>query len=214
MYILFLYITLIYLIKLIKIPYQENIYYSINNNIKFVHGKVKHPQSQGACESCHKEIKKYLYNKFLEDKIEFNILNAIWEITNIHNNKRLSNTNEIPRELNDLNDANLIREIQDRMKKVISQKNKNKDIIDVDDFYVINSNLIIRGNKILNNHKKLGKKRKIIRITINVLSETDNDEEVIIEIKKNVDDFKEGENYIIKVNLLEITTESIWKNLL
>ena len=34
--------------------------YCINNDIKNIHGLPKHPQSQGACESCHKEIKKYI----------------------------------------------------------------------------------------------------------------------------------------------------------
>lgn len=40
--------------------------FCINNDIKFVHGRPRHPQSQGACESCHKEIKKFIYNKFIE----------------------------------------------------------------------------------------------------------------------------------------------------
>ena len=59
--------------------------YCINNNIKLVHGRPRHPQSQGACESCHKEIKKFIYNKFIELGSDFNLLNTLREIINIHN---------------------------------------------------------------------------------------------------------------------------------
>ena len=97
-----------------------------------------------------------------------------------------------------------------------SRKNekRNKDIININELYVINSNLIIRGNRIIKNTKKYKKKITIIRISIIALSETDNDEEVIIEIKNNIECFKKGDNQIINVNLLEITTENIWNNLL
>ena len=128
--------------------------YCINNDIKLIHGRVRHPQSQGAVESCHKEIKKYIYNKYFENKNDFNLLNALREITNIHNNKKHSTTNEIPRDIKDLNDKDLIIEIQERMKKIILKKNVNKDIININDFYVIDSSLLIKGNKIIKNKKK------------------------------------------------------------
>jgi len=100
------------------------------------------------------------------------------------------------------------------MKNVILKKNVNKDIININDFYVINSNLNIRGNRIIKNNKKTKKKINNTKIPIIVLSETDKDEEVIIEIKKTVECFNKGNNYIININLLEITTKSIWNNLL
>ena len=62
--------------------------YCINNEINIVLGKPRHPQSQGACEVCHKEIKKYIYTKFLEDEENFNLNKSLVEIINIHNNKK------------------------------------------------------------------------------------------------------------------------------
>ena len=56
-------------------------------------------------------------------------------------------------------------------------------------------------------------KNKVKKIPIIIIYETINESEVLIEIKKNFKDFKLGNNYIINVELLEITTENIWNNL-
>ena len=45
------------------------------------------------------------------------------------------------------------------MKKIILKKNVNKDIININDFYVIDSSLLIKGNKIIKNKKK----KKIVK---------------------------------------------------
>lgn len=42
-----------------------------------------------------KEIKKYIYNKYLENKENFNLNKVLVEIINIHNNKKYSITEEI-----------------------------------------------------------------------------------------------------------------------
>ena len=42
----------------------------------------------------------------------------------------------------------------------------------------------------------------------------DEEDQYLIEIKKNFGDFEEGELYEIKINLLEEVSEGIWKNLL
>ena len=99
------------------------------------HGHIKHPQTQDACESCHKEIKKYIYNNYLDSNVEFNTVKPLRETANVHNNKKHSTSNEIPSEIGDLSELNIIK---DRMKNVISRVNKNIDIIISDGFYVIN----------------------------------------------------------------------------
>ena len=68
-----------------------------------MHGKHHHPQSQGACEVYRKEIKKYIYTKFLEDDENFNINKSLMEIINIHNSKNHSITEEIPKNIRDIN---------------------------------------------------------------------------------------------------------------
>ena len=133
--------------------------FCINNDIKLVHGRPRHPQSQGACESCHKEIKKFIYNKFIESRSDFNLLETMREITNIHNNKKHTITNEIPKDIKDLNDSDYINVIKERIKNNISRKNNNKDILNFNEYYVISSNLSINNNRII---KKKIKKLKML----------------------------------------------------
>ena len=44
--------------------------------------------------------------------------------------------------------------------------------------------------------------------------EADIDEHYWIEIKKNVNKFKDGEFYVIKIDLLEEVSSELWNNLL
>ena len=115
------------------------------------HGHIKHPQTQGAGETCHKEIKKYIYNNYLDSNVEFNIVKSLREIANVHNNKKHSTANEIPSKIRDLSELNIIK---DRMKNVISRVNKNIDKINYDVIYVFNLDLLIKNNEIIKNNKK------------------------------------------------------------
>ena len=81
--------------------------YFINNGIKLIYGHVRH-ESQRICESFHKEIKKCIDNRFLELTEDFNILNALGEITNIHNDKENVLNNKMPKVISDLNDSEYI----------------------------------------------------------------------------------------------------------
>ena len=155
------------------------------------HGHIKHPQTQGACESCHKEIKKHIYNNYLDSNVEFNILKSLRETTNTHNNKKHSTTNEIPSEIRDLTELNIIK---DRMKNVISRVNKNIDSINYDGIYVFNSDLLIKNNEIFKNNKKI-KNNLILKVPVFILSEANKESEVLIEITKTVEKFKFGESY-------------------
>jgi len=128
--------------------------YCINNDIKIIHGSPHYPQSQGACESCHKEIKKYIYNKFLEENDNFNLNKSLVEIINIHNNKKHSITEEIPRDIRDLSNEEDIKIINSRIKKKLGRKNKNKDIIYYNQHYCISADMVIKGNKLQQNNKK------------------------------------------------------------
>ena len=112
--------------------------YCLNNNIKLKHGHVRHPQS-----ACHKEIKKYIYTNFLENKEDFHLLSTLREIINLHNNKKHTSKEEIPKDIKDLDNIDLIKIIQTRMENVIARKNKNKDVLNLNEYYVIDSNLII-----------------------------------------------------------------------
>ena len=185
--------------------------YCINNDIKIVHGRPHHPQSQGACEVCHKEIKKYIYTKFLEDEENFNLNKSLVEIINIHNNKKHSITEEIPKIIRDIDNKAHINIINERIEKNIGRKNKNKDIINFNRYYCINSDLIIKGNKLEKNKKK--NKKNILKIPVLILSETENINELLIEIQKSSSYFEKGETYLIQADLLFETDKNLWNKL-
>ena len=56
-----------------------------NNNIRLIHSSPYHPQTNGVYEAVHKEIRKYIYNEFINNE-EFNIEDSLFNITKIHNN--------------------------------------------------------------------------------------------------------------------------------
>ena len=113
-----------------------------------------------------------------------NITSVVREITNIQNSKKYFITREIPSEIRDLNDDKYILKILQRMNGVITKKNINIDIKNFDGYYVINSDLIIKGNKLIKNNKKKKIKSKCIKIPVVVHSEIEKDSEVLIELKK------------------------------
>ena len=78
--------------------------YCNNNEIKLIHSSPYHPQTKGVCEAVHKEIRKYIYNEFIKKDGEFNIEDALFEITKIHNNKIHTTTKRIPKEIRDITD--------------------------------------------------------------------------------------------------------------
>ena len=63
-----------------------------------------HLKSNRAIESVHKEIRKYLLNKFIKNEINFDIEKELLNIIKIHNNKVHSSTSRIPKEIKDLQD--------------------------------------------------------------------------------------------------------------
>ena len=192
--------------------------FCIENDIKLIHSSPYHPQTNGAVEATHKEIQKYICMEFMNNKKNFNIEDKLLEIIKIHNNKKHSTTKRIPKEIRDLEDKLEIENIKKEIITTIERKNKNFDIINYDKFYVIDENkVIIVHNKITEkkgNKKKYKKNEKTNKIPIEIISVLDEEDQYLIEIKKNSGDFEEGELYEIKINLLEEVSGGIWKNLL
>ena len=61
--------------------------------------------------------------------------------------------------------------------------------------------------------KNYKKKTTGAKIHISILSETNNEFEILIELKKTIDGLESGDSYIIKTNLIEITSETLLNNL-
>ena len=133
--------------------------YCAENNVKLIFSSPFHPQTNGACESVHKEIRKYILTQFMNKKKGFNIEEELLAIIKIHNNKIHSTTKRIPKDIRDINDISEIEDIKNNIKNTLSKKNKYLENIELNDFYVLDSNNIkITKNKI---NEKNNKKKKI-----------------------------------------------------
>ena len=182
-----------------------------------IHSSPYHPQTNGAVEVTHKEIQKYIFNEYIKNKNNFKIDDALFNIIKIHNNKIHTTTKRSPKEIRDLTDENEINLIKKEIFNTLEKKNKNKDIIEFDKFYVIDeTNVIISNNKIIKNKKKKkkNKMKSLSKIPVTVLTQSNGDEDYLIEIKKTVNDFIEGKVFEIEIDLLEEVNEELWNNLL
>ena len=86
----------------------------------------------------------------------------------------------------------------------LDQKNKNKDIVEFDKFYVFDENkVIISKNKIIKNKKK-GKNKKlknISKIPIKILTRCIGEDEFVIYVKKTVNNYRIGMVFEIAMDL-------------
>ena len=191
--------------------------YCIDNNINLVFSSPYHPQTNGACESVHKEIRKYLLNKFINNENNFDIEKELLNVIKIHNNKVHSSTSRIPKEIKDLQDQNEIEIIKAIIYDNLSLKNKDNEYIDISNFFVIDGESTkVNKNRIVKKENNKKKKKKIIcKIPIRIINEFDNVKgDYIIEIMKNVSIFKIGDTYIISKDLLEQVNEKLCLNIL
>ena len=139
--------------------------YCINNNIKLIFSSPYHPQTNGACESVHKEIRKHILSQYLNKHNNFNIEEELLAIIKIHNNKPHSTTKRIPQEIRDITDINEIEEIKNNIITTLSKKNKNIEYLNLKDYFVLEyDDIKITKNIITENYKNKKKKRKNILI--------------------------------------------------
>ena len=187
--------------------------YCENNNIRLIHSSPYHPQTNGVCEAVHKEIRKYIYNEFINNE-EFNIEDSLFNITKIHNNKIHSTTKRIPKEIRDITDIEEINIINNEIRKTLESKNKYYDIVDINCHYVVDFNKVYETKGKIYKKKGKIKKNKQCKIPAKVICEINEGEDYIIEIMKTVNTFIFGNTYIISMDLLEKVSSIIWKSLL
>ena len=126
-------------------------------------------------------------------------------------------TKRNPKDIRDIEDEFEINKIKEEIIRTLERKNKNIDVIDTAKYYVLDSyNLVISKNNIIKGQKKKKEKKpkKVIKIPVSILMEADEDDHYWIEIKKSVNLFKDGEFYVIKIDLLEEVSSELWHNLL
>ncbi len=123
-----------------------------------------------------KKIRKFIYTEFLKNKNDFNIEDELFKIIKIHNNKIHSLTKRIPKDIRDIEDINEINDINSEIIKTLYKTNKNYDVIEFGEKYVIDYNKVyVNKNKIKRKKGKIKKQKKLIKLPIEIISEFDND---------------------------------------
>ena len=139
----------------------------------------------------------------------------MFNIIKIHNNKKHSTTKRIPKDIKDLEDQEEIEEVKKEIISTLMKKNKHMDIVDLKKCYVFDDKFInIVNGRIERKKQKLKKSIKSNKVPISIISIGSDEDEYIIEIKKNVGIFEEGEIYSINISQLEEVDKKLWYNLL
>ena len=190
--------------------------YLENNDIKYVNSAPYHPQSNGCCESIHKEIKKFLQEEFEKKKNDFDIEVAIINAIIYHNNRVLSSTGYKPNDIRNIADDKIIQEVTNNIVKSMKRKVDKYTKCPENTLLLITKNIILKGenyilrkNKIINDFNIPGKLIKYVNDDIILLSiQISLDKDEIIKknnnIKINIDccriiDFY-GYNYYMEKN--------------
>ena len=110
----------------------------------------------------HKEIRKYLLNKFINNEINFDIEKELLNVIKIHNNKVHSSTSRIPKEIKDLQNSNEIEIIKAIIYDNLSLKNKDNEYIDINNYFVLDGESIkVNKNRIVKKENNKKKKKKL-----------------------------------------------------
>ena len=127
-------------------------------NIKLIHSKPRHPQTNGAIERLHREIKKGLLIDKLTKKDKYNIKIAIINVVFSHNNTTNRTTKYKPIELFYNKDDIILNEAINNTIK--SQKNINKKlkVLNINSFVLISDYYSKTGNVLNVKFNKKGKK--------------------------------------------------------
>ena len=139
----------------------------------------------------------------------------MFNIIKIHNNKKHSTTKRIPKDIKDLEDQEEIEEVKKEIISTLMKKNKHMDIVDLKKYYVFDDKFIVIVNGRLERKKqKLKKGNKSNKVPISIISIGSDEDEYIIEIKKTIGIFEEGQIYSINISQLEEVDKKLWYNLL
>ena len=186
--------------------------YCKNNDIVLLHGRPRHPQTQGAVERYNRTIKDLLKNIYIEKNNNgesFNLQKELDNAINIYNNTKHSTIGFSPNEIFNSNDKKLFDIV--RNKTLLSQKyhkNMNNPIVEK------RSALLCEKFKLYGNKLKMNtfgrKGRYIIPVTI-IKSSSTNEYIINIAVKHNL--LEKNKSYFAEYCLLKLCDEKIWNEL-
>jgi hypothetical protein len=175
-----------------------------NEGIKQIFSRVYHPQSNGAVEAVHKDVRKYLITEYNKKKKKFNIEISLEEFIIYHNNNIHSSTKRKPIDIKDLDDLDEIDEINMNIIKSMSRKIKDEINIKEDDLLLLTDNIIVNKNNIKIRYKN-GKNNYVIPCRFKSFK-NNSLVTIIIDIDyKNI--LNRGKEYLCDHNLLNIVEE-------
>ena len=185
--------------------------YCHKNEINLIHGRPRHPQTQGLVERYNRTIKDMLKNKFIEckkNKIIFVLENELDKLVNIYNETKHSSTGFPPNYLFNCTDEKIFKKVINNTKKNFRKKNIHLDNIE-------NRCALLCENILLNNNKITkaafgGKGRYLLPIRIISSSSSD---EYKIKFEYNFKNIKKDFIYYVDYNLLKLCDDKTWKEL-
>ena len=127
-------------------------------NIKLIHSKPRHPQTNGAIERLHREIKKGLLIEKLSKKDKYNIKIAIINVVFSHNNTINRTTKYKPIDLFYNKNDRIQNEAIDNTIKSQKNINKNLKVLAINSFVLISDYYTKSGNLLNVKFNKKGKK--------------------------------------------------------
>jgi len=197
-----------------------------SNNIEFINGSVRHPQSQGLVERHNRELKEYLwsaFNQFLseqENDEEWNLPLDLETFRVRENNRFHTVIKNSPNTIIISKDERLLKKVRENIEnyyKKDSEENKNQI-----------SNLLIKGTKVFivqnvipnRNHNRLNKQKnskvtkskqkpKIPAMVVSDYKREDTSVKIHI-VTQNIMNLKLNHLYSIHANLLSVPTETSW----
>jgi hypothetical protein len=181
-------------------------------DIKILHGRARHPQTQGAVERYNRTIKDILKSNFLEkEKIgeEFNLIKELEIAIEIYNKTKHSSIGYSPYFVFNSNDEKVFKKV--KMNTIKSQLYKVKYNMYIENKYgLLCEHFHIAGNKI--KKPNFGAKGRY-SIPVKIIKGISNSE-YEIQLTFNYKDLKKNLSYYVEYILLKLCTENCWNELI
>ena len=123
--------------------------YLEKENIKIIHSRPHHPQTNGCIERYHREVHKFMKNylKDYEDFSDNEVEEALNEYIIYHNEKKKKSTQYSPNDIRDINDSIVINKILENIFKSFKPHILNNvELIDIDEKILLWNNIILKNN--------------------------------------------------------------------
>ena len=128
--------------------------YLENLNIKYIRSAPYHPQSNGCCETLHKQVKRYLLDDFDKKKSKFDIYISIVNFSEFHNDLEHTTTKYKPNFLRNLEDEFIINEVIQNILQSMKKNFENYHPCPKNTMLLLNPDIVLKGKIYFVNKKR------------------------------------------------------------